>query len=152
MKRISIKAKILDSLKPVLNTSTFVLIDKDKIKNLAEKLKNYSLSAWDNEMQFLGNPEQTVQYYFFVDSINFCFWREKDKERWQFLKNREWVNGYYAYSYAIKKAFLKNSKGKFIIVTLVVEQNDDNIKAILKKYIKTKAKIYPNVIFLYYLL
>ncbi|MDO8474538.1 MAG: queuosine salvage family protein [bacterium] len=108
MNTIPIKKKILDSLKPIVDNSSFVSINQQGIDNLAEKLKNSPLYEWDNEMQFLGDFEETVQYYFFVDSINFCFWNEKEKERWQFQKNGEWINGYYAFSCAIKQAFLKN--------------------------------------------
>lgn len=54
--------------------------------------------------------EETIQYYFFLDSINFCFWNKKDKARWEFKKGGQWIHGYYAYSYAIKKAFLKDKR------------------------------------------
>src|SRR3989344_2916498 len=108
MDSIPIKKKILDSLKPVVENSVCVSIDQQKVNSLAEKLKDVPLQHWDNTMQLLGNPEETVQYYFFVDSINFCFWHEKGKERWQFQKDGEWINGYYAFSYAIKQAILKD--------------------------------------------
>ena len=108
MDHIPIKKKILDSLKPVVDRSIYVSIRQKGVDELAEALVNHPVYEWDNEMQFQGNPEETVQYYFFVDSINFCFWNEKRKERWQFLKNGEWINGYYAFSSAIKQAFLKD--------------------------------------------
>lgn len=103
-----IKKVILDSLKPIVDNSVFVSINQQRVNNLAEKLKDVPLQNWDNTMQFLGNPEETIQYYFFVDSINFCFWNEKGKERWQFQKDGAWINGYYAFSYAIRQAFLKD--------------------------------------------
>ncbi|MBX4187122.1 MAG: queuosine salvage family protein [Candidatus Doudnabacteria bacterium] len=105
---MSIKDTILNSLKPVLENSKFVGINQDNIIKLAGKIKDYPLPAWDNTLQLSSDPKQTAQYYFFLDSINFCFWAEKGKERWSFLKDGEWLQGYYAYSYAIKKAFEAN--------------------------------------------
>ncbi|HEX9503700.1 MAG TPA: queuosine salvage family protein [Patescibacteria group bacterium] len=103
-----VKNLILNSIKPVLDSGKFVGINQNKITELANKIKGYPLPVWDNSLQFLGDAKQTAQYYFFVDSINFCFWAEKGKERWSFQKDGEWLQGYYAYSYAIKKAFEQN--------------------------------------------
>lgn len=86
----------------------FVEVDPIRIPSFANELKNVDLPVWDNELQFLGNMEETAQYYFFLDSINFCFWAEKGKEKWAFKKGDEWLTGYYAYSYAIKKAVETN--------------------------------------------
>jgi len=110
MDNLSTKEKILDSLKPIIKNSSVVSINKEKIFELAEKIKEYPIPNWDNITQFLGEPEETIQYYFFLDSINFCFWNIRGKERWTFEKDGEWLNGYSAFSYAIKKAVLKNKK------------------------------------------
>jgi hypothetical protein len=107
---MNVKDLILNSLKPVLENSKFVVINQNNIVKLAQKIKDYPLPDWDNNLQFFGDPKQTAQYYFFVDSINFCFWAEKGKERWSFAKDAEWLHGYYAYSYAIKQAFERNPR------------------------------------------
>jgi hypothetical protein len=109
-KKETIKEKILNSIKPVIQTGKFVFINKEKLDIFAQKIKNVPLKDWDNEMQLLGTPEQTILYYFFVDSINFCFWQEKGKARWEVQKDGQWVSGYYAFSWTIKKAFLENKK------------------------------------------
>ena len=72
-----VKNLILNSIKPVLDSGKFVGINQNKITELANKIKGYPLPVWDNSLQFLGDAKQTAQYYFFVDSINFCFWAEK---------------------------------------------------------------------------
>ena len=110
MEDISIKEKILKSINPVIKNSSSVRIDNSRISFLAKKLEKYPVPCWDNILQFLGNSEETVQYYFLLDSINFCFWNVRGKERWQFEKDGEWMHGYYAFSYAIKKAFLADKK------------------------------------------
>ncbi|MEK9134801.1 MAG: queuosine salvage family protein [Patescibacteria group bacterium] len=110
MENISIKEKILRSIDPVVKNSSSVRIDNSKITLLAKKLEKYPIPGWDNVLQFLGSPEETVQYYFFLDSINFCFWNTQEKKRWEFEKDDQWLHGYYAFSYAIKKAFLADKK------------------------------------------
>lgn len=45
---------------------------------------------------------------------------------------------------------LMSGKGKFIVLTLVLLETNESIKIALRKYIKKKSKIYPNVLFLYY--
>jgi len=109
-KEETIKDRILNSIKPVVEKSKFVSINKENLNKLVEKLKNVPLKNWDNEMQLLGTLEQTLLYYFFLDSINFCFWQEKGKEKWKIEKDGKWIDGYYAFSYAIKKSFLENKK------------------------------------------
>jgi hypothetical protein len=104
------KEKIMTSLDLVIKNSSSVRIDASKITFLARKLEKYPVPGWDNILQFLGNPEETTQYYFFLDSINFCFWNVQGKERWEFKKEGEWMHGYYAFAYAIKNAFLADKK------------------------------------------
>ncbi|HEV8601109.1 MAG TPA: queuosine salvage family protein [Patescibacteria group bacterium] len=105
---MTVKQKILASIEPPVKQSKHVKIDPEKLRLLAEKIKDQELPAWDNQLQFLGNIEQTIQYYFFLDSINFCFWAEKGKEKWQYPRNSGWISGYYAFSFAIKRFFENN--------------------------------------------
>lgn len=92
----------------MIQNSQNVKINLEKIPSLAKRLKDCVLPPWDNTLQYSGDAEQTALYYFFLDSINFCFWAEKGNERWSFQKDGEWLRGYYAYSYAIKKSFEQN--------------------------------------------
>ena len=105
---MSTKEKILNSIQPVVKFSRSVRIDTEKASLLAESLKNATLPTWDQELQFRGNAVDTVQYYFLLDSINFCFWAPKDQARWEYKKGVNWIRGYYAFSYAIKEAIKEN--------------------------------------------
>ncbi|MBI4087109.1 hypothetical protein HY416_03995 [Candidatus Kaiserbacteria bacterium] len=102
------KQKILQSLIPLIEDLQFVIIDDKRVQEVAKELLSADLPPWDNDLQLLGTPEETAQYYFFVDSINFCFWAPKGETRWEYEINGAWVGGYYAYSRAIKDAFLKS--------------------------------------------
>ncbi|MFZ1987557.1 MAG: queuosine salvage family protein [Minisyncoccia bacterium] len=104
------REKILNSLTPILAHPTFVTIDNERITGIAKEFMESPVPSWDNDLQLLGTPEETVQYYLFLDSINFCFWAPKGKTRWEYSINGEWVGGYYAYSKAIKDAFLKDPR------------------------------------------
>ncbi len=104
------REKILQSLIPILKNPKFVTIKTNRLKEVAVEFLDAGIPAWDNNLQFLGTPEETAQYYFFIDSINFCFWGPKGQPRWEYQINGEWVGGYYAYSCAIKDAFLRDRR------------------------------------------
>lgn len=107
---VTIKIKILNSIKPIVKNSKFVQIDRKALVDFAEKIAKKHLPEWNYTLQFKGNLEDTIQYYFFLDSINFCFWAEKGKEKWKYKKEHKLLDGYYAFSYAIRKAIERNSR------------------------------------------
>ncbi len=107
---MTVKEKILGSIRPVVEHSKHVTINLSAVGSLAWKIKDVEIPAWDNELQLLSNEEETVQYYFFIDSIQGCFWPEKGEERWAFKKDGDWLSGYYGFAYAIKQAALRDKK------------------------------------------
>lgn len=107
---MTVKDKILDSIREVIDHSKYVSTDPEAIQALARKMKDADIPRWNNELQLLSNDEETVQYYFFLDSIQGCTWPEKGKERWHYKIDQNWVKGYYGFSYAIKQAVLRDKK------------------------------------------
>ena len=105
-----VKDKILSSIRPVIEHSEYVSTNLIAVRALAEKIKDISIPKWNNELQLLSSDEETIQYYFFVDSTQGCTWPAKGKERWFFKKDEDWIKGYYAFAYAIKQAILKDKK------------------------------------------
>lgn len=122
------RAKILNSIEPVLADSIEVTINTDRVKEVAEELISAEVPKWNNDLQFLGTPEETAQYYFFIDSINFCFWGLKGQQRWEYEVDGKWIAGYYAYSRAVKDAFLRD--GRFFDATYLSEIPEQNFKSI----------------------
>lgn len=104
------RQKILASLEPVLASPVHVSIDDGRLKEAAKEFLSAPVPPWDNDLQFLGTPEETAYYYFFLDSLNFCFWGPKGKMRWEYKIGEQWVGGYYAFSRAIKDAFLRDPR------------------------------------------
>ena len=101
----TIREQILESLEPVIEKPKQVRINEQNIESLAKELKSEEVPAWNNDDQFKGTVDQTLHYYFFLNSINFCFWNLKGRGCWEFCKEDRWVSGYFACSYAVKKAF-----------------------------------------------
>jgi hypothetical protein len=104
------REKIIQSLAPVLDKPKFVTIQTKRLKEVAVEFLKAEVPLWNNDLHLLGTPQETAQYYFFLDSINFCFWGLKNQARWEYQINGEWVGGYYAYCRAIKDAFLRDQR------------------------------------------
>ena len=45
---------------------------------------------------------------------------------------------------------LRNNEKRFVVLTIITNETSELIRVMLRKLIKEKAKIYPNVFFLYY--
>src|SRR3989344_8437921 len=170
---MKVREKILNSIKPVIGNSKHVKINHNEIKILAQKLLDIPIPPWDNELQFKESPEETAQYYFFLDSINFCFWAKKEKRKWSYLVKEKWLTGYYAYSYAIKEAILKNpillnatylsnisfdefsrifkGKGKLLLLKKRHEIVKENFRLLDKNFSFKKQKKILLIIFFFFL-
>jgi hypothetical protein len=46
--------------------------------------------------------------------------------------------------------FLVGESGRIVVLSLVLSNTDENIKRMIKKFIKRKANMYPNILFLYH--
>lgn len=107
---MTVKDKILNSIQPVIGHSKHVSINSQAAEALARKIKDTDIPRWNNELQLLSSEEETVQYYFFVDSTQGCSWPLRGKEQWFFKKGNDWIKGYYAVAYAIKQAIIGDKK------------------------------------------
>ena len=45
---------------------------------------------------------------------------------------------------------LREGENKFIVLAVTLDETQESIKIMLRKFIKEKSKIYPKVTFLYY--
>jgi len=45
---------------------------------------------------------------------------------------------------------LKNNQQNFVVLTIITNDTTEQIRVMLRKYIKEKSKLYPKVVFLYY--
>jgi hypothetical protein len=95
---------VLESTRYVIENSRFVKINRNRIKQLAEILRQRKMRSirWNYEYHFFDNGEKTCEYLFVLDSLNFCFWNKDEVEKWKTENGR--LSGYFALAYALKKA------------------------------------------------
>ena len=77
---------ILSSIKPVVENLDYITIHQDKISALsaiiAKKLED-GINMSQMHFGKTDNLSDSMQLIFIEDVVNFCFWAEKDKPKWQ---------------------------------------------------------------------
>jgi len=96
---------ILSSTKHIVENGQYVFLNLDKIENIAEKVAQRIEQGFETAEEIFGNSgnfQNNVQLIFIEDVVNFCFWAEKNKEKWQVEWQGKVVNGGW---YALKMCF-----------------------------------------------
>lgn len=80
-----------------------VRIDHDRLISLAGEVavKGVAAPAWNRELHWAGEPEQSAMYVFVLDSLNFCFWGEP---RWKVAYKGQELDGYWALAASLRRA------------------------------------------------
>ena len=85
---------ILTSTKSLLNDLQFVTIHRDGVKELADTVKESDLHTSELSLAKYKWDMDKLQHISFVfDSINYCFWSEKGKEKWSVERDGEKLDG-----------------------------------------------------------
>ncbi len=94
----------------VLKTTAYVIeharsvnISADAAERAAEALaqKKVAPPAWNYTLHYFDGTPRTVNYLFWLDALNFCFWGEP---RWKIEHNGQTLDGYWALAAALKRA------------------------------------------------
>ena len=98
--------EVLSTTQKVAEKSRFVRIDKGALADFTGKLFEHGVQVppWDSHYHFSGQPEEVVSYLLVVDTLNFCFWPERGKAKWEMAYKGEKLSGYYALAASIKHA------------------------------------------------
>jgi hypothetical protein len=90
----------------VAKNSNEVRIDREALVRFAHNLfaEDPNVPPWNRVYHFCGKPEDMVSYLLVLDSINFCFWPEPGRKKWELVYNSQRLSGYYAMAASIKKA------------------------------------------------
>ena len=98
--------EVLSAAQKVAEKSRFVRIDKRAPADFTEKLLEHGIDVppWDSHYHFSGPPEEVLSYLLVVDTLNFCFWPERGKAKWEITYKGEKLSGYYAMAASIKSA------------------------------------------------
>ena len=99
--------QVLRSAKSVVEEAIHVSIQTDPLKRLAQQMvcTKTEVPSWPEVYHFKRGEEETLFYLIVLDSLNFCFWPAQGKEKWKVRCGDQWLGGYYALSYSLKRAF-----------------------------------------------
>ena len=105
---------VLSSTRNVVEQSEHVRINPEQVHKLSKQWIQAiqagtqpiapSIALWNNHYHFNDGTERTVNWVLVLDTLNFCFWAEKDQPRWSIDYNGEILNGYWAEAAALKRA------------------------------------------------
>jgi len=98
--------EVLETAKDVARKSRQVRINKEALARFSRKLlaDGIEVPPWDSLYHFCGSGADTVSYLLVLDSLNFCFWPEPGKVRWEIEYESRKLSGYYALAASLKKA------------------------------------------------
>lgn len=98
--------EVLETAKSVAKKSRRVRIDKQALARFSRKLlaDGIKVPPWDSLYHFCGSGADTVSYLLVLDSLNFCFWPEPGKARWEIEYESRKLSGYYALAASLKQA------------------------------------------------
>lgn len=96
---------VLKTTKYVAENSDEVKINQEGLKRIVGAIKKEEMPpCWEEEYHHFGSPEETAQYFFVLDTLNFCFFPDKGQEKWGInLKKARWA-GYFALALCLKRA------------------------------------------------
>lgn len=85
--------KILYSTKQIVENLNFIEINSNKFEEICNDILSQLKVGLDPVEKHFGHAntlEKIVQLIFLEDTVNFCFWEEKGKEKWKI----EWPKGH----------------------------------------------------------
>jgi hypothetical protein len=90
----------------VARESRLVRVDRRALVDFSRKWVDHGMEVppWDAPLHFYREDADTVAYLLVLDSLNFCFWPKKGKEKWEIEYASEWFSGYAGLALALKKA------------------------------------------------
>ena len=103
---------VLSSTRRVLEQGEHVWLALDSIERLSNQwVHEWAIThqpdaapLWENTYHFHDDTERTVNWLLLLDALNFCFWAEKDRERWRVDANGKILNGYWAEAASLTRA------------------------------------------------
>jgi hypothetical protein len=101
---------ILSSTKYVVENAKDVVINENNIKNIVKPVSSVIDKGLEDPFVSFGtkgNFEKDAQLILVEDSVNFCFWAEKGKQKWvvKYPKSHKVKSGWYALVSCFKRAF-----------------------------------------------
>lgn len=94
----------------IFSSLSLIDIDFNKIEEVASLVKKKADTKQVLTEEQFGSANPTPQLIFILDTINFCFWAYKDKEKWtvEYPKGNFISNGWFALVSSIERAQKEN--------------------------------------------
>lgn len=97
---------VLTGTASVMRTASLVTIDQRAVTRLAGE---WAAEPWPEQagldaLHFTDGTERTVNWILLLDTLNFCFWAEKDQPRWRVEWRGQTLDGYAALAAALTRA------------------------------------------------
>ncbi len=88
---------MLDDCLWVVNQAKLVKINDHQVAKLAERLVEQGMRTpdWSDVNYWQGSEEETAQYVFLLDNLNFCFWGPTGEPRWTIEVEGKKYQGWY---------------------------------------------------------
>ncbi len=119
---------IFETTANVVENARLVKIQVDAIKRAADKLaqQEVGIPPWNYEYHFFDGSERTVNYLFWLDALNFCFW---GRPRWTIQFNGKKLDGYWALAASLKRAAEENPR--FLEAEALAQIEPQDLAAVL---------------------
>jgi len=99
---------VLKYSKEVVSSAKFIKIDNSAVDKLAADLAKILKKPTDEVLgiKTTGKIKDDIQQIFLIDSINFCFWAEKDKPKWvvEYPLGKRASGGWYSLTKVFERA------------------------------------------------
>jgi hypothetical protein len=99
--------EVIETARYVARESSHVRINTHAADNFCKSLlkKGLNIPPWDSIHHYSERSQDAVTYFLILDSINFCFWPEPGKRRWEIQHGSNKLSGYNAMAVRLKHAF-----------------------------------------------
>jgi hypothetical protein len=98
---------VLGSTRRVVEDGEHVWINRERLGQLGVRWPTLVGSAAPADYEryhFFDGSERSANWILLLDSVNFCFWAEKNQPRWGITYRGERLNGYWALAAALTRA------------------------------------------------
>jgi hypothetical protein len=135
---------VLSSTKPYMENPHFVRINEKKIKEISLDIKKRLEKGLDMADTHFGptkNLAEGLQLIFLEDTVNFCFWAEKNKPKWEveWPKGNKVIGGWFGLTTCFQRAIIK--KTPILDSDYLIELDIENVKELFESDNGTKIPL-----------
>jgi uncharacterized protein YqgQ len=125
----------LDEVKTQVDNLNYLNFDSSKIKAFVETIKEDDLNLSNlGFFKYTWNLKESILIIFYLNSMNFCYWAEKEQTKWRIKIGDKEFDGFIALLRAFEEEFIKNKN--LLEPTNIINLTFEKFGEILKGNIK----------------